>query len=44
MLMEGVTTIYKSKSSSDEKDILTTQVPKLPVGEYYVVLTNKISP
>ena len=41
---KGVNTIYKSKSSSDEKDILTTQVPKLPVGEYYVVLTNKISP
>ncbi|NLM48003.1 MAG: cell surface receptor IPT/TIG domain-containing protein [Epulopiscium sp.] len=41
---KGVNTTYKAKSSSDEKDTLTTQVPKLPVGEYYVVLTNKISP
>lgn len=40
---KGQNTVYKAKTSAEEKDILTTQVPNLPVGEYHVVLTNKIS-
>lgn len=40
---KGLNTVYKAKSLAEENDFLTTQVPNLPVGEYYVVLTNKIS-
>lgn len=41
---KGVNPIYQAKTSSDGKDILTVQVPNLPIGEYFVVITNKISP
>ncbi|WP_058485875.1 IPT/TIG domain-containing protein [Defluviitalea phaphyphila] len=40
---KALNSTYKANGSSDGKDILTAVVPDLPVGEYYVVITNKIS-
>lgn len=42
---KGKNTIYK-QDAGDEigEDVLTVDVPNIDVGEYYVVLTNKISP
>ena len=42
-LNKGLNPTYQAKTSSDGKDTLTVKVPNLPVGEYYVVITNKIS-
>ncbi|NLM12115.1 MAG: cell surface receptor IPT/TIG domain-containing protein, partial [Epulopiscium sp.] len=40
---KGLNPTYQAKMSADGKDTITVQVPKLPVGEYFVVITNKIS-
>lgn len=42
-LNKGLNPTYQAKTSSENKDILTVQVPNLPVGEYNVVITNKIT-
>lgn len=40
---KGLNPTYQQKTSASEKDTLSVQVPNLPLGEYYVVITNKIS-